>query len=386
MLETTNNERQVPFWIYWSFFPNINLFSGIRVLYYSIMDPTAPLLSSFGRIQMHVLEEYGLNEKQVLAATGISKSFLDEPFYTYGDMFTLLDYGYSVAGGQYAIDICHYLWPIVLGPLGAAANRAPDIATACMLLLSHYKLIDPYNTFTLMPDSNGLEITVALPPDAQGHPRMLDFLLCATSLLYGLAMSIHPRSVSVGLRAMVVTFHGLERPPILPQWGTYHFTESESQWASVFIPQILAYKPSPYYSELDYRLATEMLLQVLALYGVSEQPMSDRLTSVLRAARCEPGAPLPTKASLLAMTGMSEEQINHKLKPDSTTLNKLWLSEASSRAAILFKQTDMTVREVNAVTLQYSDEAAFKKAYKRETGMTPSESKVLPSHQSLPPN
>ena len=29
-----------------------------------------------------------------------------------------------------------------------------------------------------------------------------------------------------------------------------------------------------------------------------------------------------------------------------------------------------------AVTLQYSDEAAFKKAYKRETGMTPRESKV----------
>ena len=60
------------------------------------MDSTAPLLSSFGRIQMHVLEEYGLSEKQVLAAAGLSKGFLDEPFYTYGDMFALLDYGYSV--------------------------------------------------------------------------------------------------------------------------------------------------------------------------------------------------------------------------------------------------------------------------------------------------
>jgi transcriptional regulator GlxA family with amidase domain len=119
-----------------------------------------------------------------------------------------------------------------------------------------------------------------------------------------------------------------------------------------------------------------MLLQVLALYGVSEQPMSDRLISVLRAARCEPGSPLPTKSSLLTMTGMSEEQINYKLKPNRTTLNKLWLSEASNRATILFKQTNMTVREVNAVTLQYNDEAAFKKAYKRETGMTPSESKL----------
>jgi transcriptional regulator GlxA family with amidase domain len=76
------------------------------------------------------------------------------------------------------------------------------------------------------------------------------------------------------------------------------------------------------------------------------------------------------------MTEMSEEQINHKLKPDSTTLNNLWLSEASSRAAILFKQTDMTVSEVNAVTLQYNDAAAFKKAYKRETAITPSESKA----------
>ena len=340
------------------------------------MNPTAPILSSFGRIQMHVLEEYGLNEKQILAATGLSKSFLDEPFYTYGDMFTLLDYGHSIAGGQYAIDICHYLWPTVLGPLGAAAIRAPDIATACMLLLSHYKLIDPYNTFELIPDSNGIEITVALPPEAHGHPRMLDFLLCSTFLLYGVAMSIHPHNGSVGLRGMVVTFHGLERTPILPKWGTYHFTESDRQWASVFIPQIVAYKPSPYYSDLDYRLATEMLLQVLALYGVSEQPMSDRLISVLRAARCEPGSPLPTKSSLLAMTGMSEEQINHKLKPNRTTLNKLWLSEASNRATILFKQTNMTVREVNAVTLQYNDEAAFKKAYKRETGMTPSESKL----------
>ena len=116
----------------------------------------------------------------------------------------------------------------------------------------------------------------------------------------------------------------------------------------------MAYKPSPYYSDHDYRLTTGMLSQVLALYDVSEQPMSDRLTNVLRAARCEPGSPLPTKAALVAMTGMSEEQINHKLKPNSIKLNKLWLSEASSRAAILFKQTDMTVREVNAVTLQYS--------------------------------
>ena len=32
---------------------------------------------------MHVLEGYGLNEKQVLAATGLSKSLLDEPFYSY---------------------------------------------------------------------------------------------------------------------------------------------------------------------------------------------------------------------------------------------------------------------------------------------------------------
>tara|TARA_Y100000385_G_scaffold171277_1_gene177425 strand:+ start:1049 stop:1363 length:315 start_codon:yes stop_codon:yes gene_type:complete len=104
--------------------------------------------------------------------------------------------------------------------------------------------------------------------------------------------------------------------------------------------------------------------------------MSDRLTNVLRAARCERGSPLPTKAALVAMTGMSEEQIDHKLKPNSTTLNKLWLSEASSRAEILFKQTDMTVSEVNAVTLQYNDAAAFKKAYRRVTGMTPSESKV----------
>ena len=47
------------------------------------MNPTAPILSSFGRIQMHVLEGYGLNEKQVLAATGLSKSFLDEHFYSY---------------------------------------------------------------------------------------------------------------------------------------------------------------------------------------------------------------------------------------------------------------------------------------------------------------
>ena len=66
------------------------------------------------------------------------------------------------------------------------------------------------------------------------------------------------------------------------------------------------------------------------------------------------------------MTGMSEEQINHKLKPNRTTLNKLWLSEASSRATILFKQTNMTVREVNAVTLQYSDRP-HSKGNKRET-------------------
>ncbi|MDA8555032.1 hypothetical protein N9K98_07450 [Luminiphilus sp.] len=340
------------------------------------MNPTAPLLSSFGRIQMHVLGEYGLNETQVLAATGLSKGFLDDPFYTYGDMFALLDYGHSVAGGQYAIDISHYLWPSVLGFLGTAATRAPDVATACMLMLSHYKLIDPYNTYTLKPDSNGLEIAVELPPDAHGHPRMLDFLLCATSLLYGVAISIHPRNGAGGLRGMVVTFHGVERPPILPKWGTYHFTESDREWASVFIPQIVAYKPSPYYSDHDYRLAAGILSQELELHGVSEQSMSDRLTNLLRAARCERGSPLPTKAALVGMTGMSEEQINHKLKPDSTTLNKLWLSEASSRAAILFKQTDMTVSEVNAVTLQYNDAAAFKKAYKRETGMTPSESKM----------
>ena len=162
------------------------------------MDTTAPLLSSFGRIQMHVLGEYGLNEKQVLAATGLSKGFLDEPFYTYGEMFALLDYGHSVAGDQYAIDICHYLWPSVLGPLGTAATRAPDVATACMLMLSHYRLIDPYNTYTLAPDSNGLEIAVELPPDAHGPPRMLDFLLCATSLLYGIAISMHPRTEGDG--------------------------------------------------------------------------------------------------------------------------------------------------------------------------------------------
>ena len=72
---------------------------------------------------MHVLEDYGLSEKQILAATGLSKSFLDEPFYTYGDMFILLDYGHSIAGGQYAVDICHYLWPTVLGPLGRRYPR-----------------------------------------------------------------------------------------------------------------------------------------------------------------------------------------------------------------------------------------------------------------------
>ena len=135
-----------------------------------------------------------------------------------------------------AVDICHYLWPTVLGPLGAAAIRAPDIATACMLLLSHYKLIDPYNTYELMPDSNGIEITVALPHEAHGHPRMLDFLLCATFLLYGVAMSIHPHNRSIGLRGMVVTFHGLEDTDLAPV-GTY-YPGIRRAVGGVFIPQI----------------------------------------------------------------------------------------------------------------------------------------------------
>ena len=339
------------------------------------MDPNAQLLSSFGRIQIHVLKEYGYTDKLILAQTGLPKGFLDEPFYTYEQAFTLLEYGHSVAGGQYAIDVCHYLWPTVLGPLGTAATRAPDLATSYMLLLSHYRLIDRYNTFTLKPDSNGIEITVQLPPDTHGHPRMFDFLLCATSILYGVAISLHPRHGWAGLKGVVVTFHGVGQPPILPKWGTLHFAQSDRQYASFFVPQMVAFKSSPYYSEHDYQLATNFLGQVLELYGISGVSMADRLSQSLRAARCETGSPLPTKASLMSMAGLSEEQINSKLKPDSTTLNRLWLTEASSRATILFKQTDMTVSEVNAVTLQYSDEAAFKKAYKRETGMTPSESK-----------
>lgn len=339
------------------------------------MDPNALLLSSFGRIQMHVLLEYGYSRKVVLRETGLSKGFLDEPFMRYVDTFALLDYGHSVAGGQYAIDICHYLWPSVIGPLGVAATRAPDLATAYMLLLSHYKQVDPFCTYTLTPDSNGLEITVELPQEAQGHPRMLDFLLCATSFLYGFAISLHPRNGAPGLKGMYVTLHGLESPPKLPRWGVYHFAEYDRQYASVFVPQLVAYKPSPYYSERDYQLATGILAQVLELYGISELSMADRLSQALRAARCEANWPLPTKASLEAMTGLTEDQINHKLKPDNTTLNRLWLAEAASRATILFRQTDMTVREVNAVTLQYGDDAAFKRAFKRETGMTPSESK-----------
>ena len=109
-------------------------------------------------------------------------------------MFALLDYGHSVAGGQYAIDICHYLWPSVLGQLGTAATRAPDVATACMLMLSHYRLIDTYNTYTLTPDSNGLEIAVALPPDATTTPG------CSTSCCAPPASSTASQSASI--RAM----------------------------------------------------------------------------------------------------------------------------------------------------------------------------------------
>lgn len=151
-----------------------------------------------------------------------------------------------------------------------------------------------------------------------------------------------------------------------------HYLHSPCTFAcesnAVRIPRVLLEQPNPFRDSAVYTLALRQQEQLEAQARLQSESWSAR---VLRLLQQNPGQ-LWTLSQIAEHCHLSTRTLNRHLKTEGTGYQKLLDEELARQARACLESPRHTVESM-ALTLGYQDVSAFRRAFKRWFGMSPSE-------------
>lgn len=299
--------------------------------------------------------------KRVLQGTGVDEgSEKNNPVgMTVGQYRTLLANAQRVSGDKYIALKASLNLPVTIhGPVGLAVSTSDNLQTALEVNAHYGCLRNPFSYIALVPSGTYTSYIMDVNSEVEEQTdSALDFMLSAMAQsimgIPGLSREGFHLSLKRPAPKDAQIFESLAPCPV-------RYNQSEN--AIVFLTSELS-RELPGANEEVYRDAIERCEAIYSLQYISTNEV-DRVCSAF----VRMSGQVCTILQITEDMGMSIRTLQRRLKDRGTTFQTLldgWLAKEASKYML---GENLTV-EVTSVLLGYSDEANFRRAFKRWYGM-----------------
>lgn len=323
--------------------------------------------SSYSRI---VARQLGLQERDLpglLRNTGLPGSTLlpgDASHINAGQQMRLLDNALHIAGTQaFGLELGRSLQPASHGPMGYLVLSSPDVASALEAFASFLPLRLPFSSVAMTRESEWLVCTLGLKIDPSPEVKRV-LQECFALMLQAIVESVLGRRLTeamVGLEHPEPDYHALYKE-------YFHVPVAFSQAASTFrIPTRLARVANTSGHSDSYAVTQKLCLELLEKMPVSTLSATDQVRRLLLSS---PMGTLTMDDVARAMF-ITRRTLQRRLGREGTSYRDIIEKLGADLAVRHLLESRMTVEAV-ATLLGYYDTAAFRKAFRRWHGCSPS--------------
>ena len=323
--------------------------------------------SSYSRI---VARELSLMERdlpRLLQGTGLSSDVLlpgDETRLSGSQQLRILDNGQRILGSpDFGLRLGRRLDPSAHGPLGYLALSSPDLLTALESLRDFLPVRISLVSLQVKQADDWLTCTLDVKVEAnRDQSRVLHE--CFAMTIQSVAESILGRELG---EARIELAH--ERPAYADVYPEYLHSGAEfSRPENVFhIPAGLARVPNASGDPDAYAMAQALCVKLLEQVPAAVLSTGDRVRRLLLSST--PGS--VTESEVAHAMFVSKRTLARRLDAEGTSYREIREKLLSELAARHLRESALTVEAVAAL-LGYGDTAAFRKAFRRWYGTSPS--------------
>ena len=317
-----------------------------------------------------ILREHGVDPAEVFASAGLDLGILDNPdnpvpFATVGRVTAIAEQRTGCAHIGLLMGERHAL--LVLGLIGKLARNSADVGTALRSVIAHLHLHDRGAVPTLWVNDGLAMLGYAIfAADVPGARHIYD---AAIAIAFNIMRELcgpdwHPDQVLVAHSAprSVGAFRKFFKVPV---------RFDAEQTALVFPARCLAQK----IEGADAALLRILTDQVDALEASIDHELPDRIRRALRALVT---AGRGSRDEVARLVSMHRRTLNRRLEAHGTTFQALADEVRFHVACQLLRDTRMPLAQI-AATFDYADASAFTRAFRRWSGVTPSDWRATPA-------
>jgi len=329
-----------------------------------------PIPSSYSRIIARVVNLQERDLGKLLRNTDLPESILmpgDETRISGQQQLQILENGQRLLNSpDFGLRLGKLLQPSAHGALGYLILSSPDLLSALQALRDYLPLRLPWVAIDLAVDDDTIhcQLRFEMPQD--------DNLFARTTIAECFAMFVQSIVESVlGRPATEATIaFGHQAPIHAKSYGEYlhGLVCFACQGTSYHLPAKLAGAANTLGDNETYRLTQELCNKLLEQTPRSASTMADRVRTLLLLSPIESSTETEVARNLF----VSKRTLARRLEKEGTGYRQIreqFLQELARRYLLESNQTVDTV----AASLGYGDAAAFRKAFRRWTGMTPQE-------------
>ncbi len=335
-----------------------------------VTDPDKELLvpSSYTRI---VARELGLQERglpRLLRGTDLPVSILlpgDSTHVAAAQQMRVLENALHIANApEFGLRLGRRLQPASHGPMGYLVLSSPDIISALEAFANFLPLRLPFSRVHITQQKGWLNCTLVLKIDPEFEVKRI-LQECFALMLQSVVESVLGRHLT---EAKI----GLEHPE--PAYGSiygdyFHVPVTFALNESTFeIPSNLAREANISGHSDSYAVAQDLCLGLLQKMPTAALSTSDQVRRLLLSS---PIGTLTADDVAQAMF-VTKRTLQRRLDHEGTSYREITETLASDLAARHLLDSDMTIEAV-ATLLGYYDTAAFRKAFRRWYGRSPSD-------------
>ena len=333
----------------------------------------ASINSVFARIVNRELRKYGHSEEEIFRGTGMTEEDLWtiteiplKPFMRVLENAEQLKPDIPVG-----FIIGYHLSLMSLGTMGSAMAAAPSVRDGLQAFESFTRLNATYIRVELHSFLGRMTLRIYFDVDDKFLMHHAEGTLLAVQ---GYIEALSGRildDVSYKL-SYPAPHHASEYARYLH--GQLNFDQDEN---SVEIPSHWQSVRSPYFNPDQWRQSLLQLSQRLRELGTVQHGIySQHVLALLRSQ--EP--PLPNLAAIAEEMHVSERTLNRRLQSEGTSFRRLRVEVLLNNARLHLLETDASIESI-AITLGYQDAANFRRAFRTEFGMTPSDYREQATHE-----
>ena len=338
--------------------------------------PAADFLmpSVYSRIVARVANLPERDLGKLLHNTGLPESILmpgDETHISGEQQLQIMKNGRRLLGSpEFGLRLGEQLQPSAHGPMGYLALSSPDLLSALQALANYLPLRMPWVAIDLSLHDGLLDIQLrfrlALEDNLFARTTMGE---CFAMVIQSLVEAVLGRPAS---EAAITFEHPAPAHAKLYEDYLHAACRFEGNINSYCLPAELAGASNAAGDSEAYKLTQQLCNKLLEQTPRSASSLADRVRTLLLLQPIES----TTEAKVASSLFLSRRTLARRLAAEGTGYRQIrdrFLQELASRYLLESNQTVDTV----AASLGYHDAAAFRKAFRRWTGMTPREFRLV---------